>query len=616
MPDSIFSIKEEVKKLPVKPGVYIMYDIDDVIIYVGKAKSLKNRVSQYFRKSHDEGVKKNRMVTNIVRFDYIITDTEMEALVLENNLIKEHSPKYNTLLRDDKTYPYIKVTIQERYPRIYLTRKQGKDRAKYFGPFTSAGAVKDTIELIQKTCRLRTCNHKLPDKKVKLCLNYHIHQCSGACQELVSEAEYRDSVNTAIKFLEGDYKGLEDMLKAKMEAASRTLDFEKAAEYRDLINSLHFCIQRQKITGADNDDRDIIGIAVEQNEAAVSVFFVRNGKIIGREKLFLTMGEDESKKDLYRIFIQRFYSGTPYIPHEIYIEESIDDLDLTEKWLSSKRGKRVYIKYPQRGEKEKLINLAVENAQIALKNNIGMEERYRERGKAALKEICSLLNVDTINRIEAYDISNISGFAQVGSMVVFEDGIPLKHDYRKFKIKSVNGANDYASMKEMLIRRFKRGIDGGENSSFNKLPDLILMDGGAGQVNIALQVLKELELDINVCGMVKDDRHNTRALWYNGSELPIDKKGEGFKLITRVQDEAHRFAITYHKLIRGKTAIKSFLDDIPGIGPKRRRELMKRFSGREELFGAKLEDILEVASMDIQSAKAVYNFLHNEEGKG
>lgn len=614
MSNEFFCIPDELKKLPANPGVYIMRDCADTIIYVGKAKNLKNRVSQYFRKSHDEGIKKNQMVTVIERFEYILTDTEMEALVLENNLIKEHRPKYNTLLRDDKTYPYIKVTVQEDFPRILLTRKVKKDKARYFGPFTSSKSVRDTIELIQKVCFLRTCNNHFPDKegKVKLCLNYHINQCKGVCNGLISKDEYDQNVKKAIGFLEGDYKPLEMMLTEKMNEHSKNLDFEKAAEYRDLIDSVKFCIQKQKITDSTEDDRDVIALATQGEDIVAAVFFVREGRLIGRDHFFMTRRNDEDIHQTVLAFLHQFYSGTPYIPHEIFIQTEIDDLLLTEQWLSERRGKRVYIRTPKRGQKEKLVELAKKNAALILSQNKEINKREEGKTIGAVKEIARLLDMEHIKRIEAFDISNTSGFASVGSMVVFENGKPLRSDYRKFRIKTVVGPDDYASMKEVLTRRFKRGISKETKDSFNKLPDLILMDGGKGQVNIALGVLSELDLDIKVCGMVKDDKHNTDSLWYNGESLSIDKKTEGFKLITRVQDEAHRFAIEYHRSLRGQAQVKSFLDDIPGIGPKRRKELMKAFEGKEALMKADVETISAVPSLDKKSAQAVYDYLHGE----
>lgn len=607
-----FDFQEEIKKLPASPGVYIMHDVRDVIIYVGKAKNLKNRVSQYFRKSHDEGTKKNIMVTLIKWFEYIVTDTEMEALVLENNLIKEHRPKYNTLLRDDKTYPYIKVTVNEDYPRILKVRKVLKDKARYFGPFTSGQSVNETIEVIAKSCKLRTCSNAFPAKigKIKPCLNYHIGQCCGVCRGNITKEEYRENVRQAIDYLEGDLKPLIELLTGKMEEASAALDFETAAQIRDQIRSVEFCIQKQKITDSDIEDRDIIAIAGEGEEAIAQMFFVREGRIIGRDHFYLTERSGEERSEMYRAFITQYYSGTPYIPHEIFIDEEVEDASLMEEWLSGKRGRRVYIRVPKRGQKEKLMELAQKNARMLLLKDKERIKREEGRTIGAVKELSSLLGLPRISRMEAYDISHISGYATVGSMVVFEGGKPKRSDYRKFRIRSVEGPDDYASMKEVLTRRLSHTEP---NDSFNKLPDLILMDGGKGQVGIALEVLSELSLKIPVCGMVKDDHHNTRGLYFNGVELPIDKKGEGFKLITRLQDEAHRFAIEYHRLLRSKGQTKSFLDDIEGIGPKRRKALMRSYPGVAELKAASLKELTDIPSMDAKSAAAVYDYLHKEE---
>lgn len=615
--EEVFSIKEELKKLPDNPGVYIMRDKRDAIIYVGKAKNLKNRVSQYFRKSHDEGVKKNQMVTLITRFEYIITDSEMEALVLENNLIKEHRPKYNTLLRDDKTYPYIKVTLSEDFPRILLARKVEKDGARYFGPFTSGNSVRDTIELLQKICHLRTCNNNFTKSgtKTKLCLNYHIRQCRGVCEGLISKEEYMKSVDKAIDFLEGNFKPIEEMLTEKMEEKSKNLEFEEAAKYRDLIESVRFCIQKQKITNNDGEDRDIIAIAEEKEDAVAAVFFVREGRMIGRDHFFMTKRNEDNRSELALAFIKQFYSGTPYIPKEIFLQDELNEKELYEDWLSKHRGSKVTITCPKRGQKEKLVSLAEKNAKLVLSTNKELIKKEEGRTIGATKEIAGLLNLESVARMEAFDISNISGFNQVGSMVVFENGKPKRSDYRKFKIKTVSGPDDYASMREVLTRRYSHNAEDKDNS-FSKSPDLIMMDGGRGQVNIALKVLSELNLNIPVCGMVKDDNHNTRGLYYNGLEVPIDKRSEGFKLITRIQDEAHRFAIEYHRLLRSKGQVKSFLDDIPGIGPKRRKALMKAFLGVEEMKAASLEDIAKVPSMDMKTAKNLKEYFEQSNKKG
>ena len=620
----MFQIEEELKKLPDSPGVYIMHDKDDVIIYVGKAVSLTKRVHQYFQPSHDEGLKKKQMVQNIHHFEYIVTDSELEALVLECNLIKEHRPKYNTMLRDDKTYPYIRVTLGEAYPRVLFSRQMIKDKSRYFGPFTSAGAVKDTIDLVQKLYHIRTCSKKFPDSfnKERPCLNYHMKQCNGICLGNISEEEYQKNVDEAIKFLDGNYKPVEKMLEEKMRSASENLEFERAAEYRDLLESVRSCVEKQKITHMDTEDQDIVAIASEEEDAVVQVFFVRNGKLIGRDHFFLNVRADDKESDVLAAFLKQFYAGTPFIPKELYLQTDIGDMDLLADWLSEKRGSKVKIFIPQRGSKKKLVDLAAKNASLVLSQDRERIKREEGRTIGALKEIAGWLNMESVDRLEAYDISNTSGYQSVGSMVVFEKGKPLRSDYRKFRLKTVEGPNDYASMKEVLARRFQHGLDelkelegnseGKPKSSFIKFPDVIMMDGGRGQVNIALEVLEELHLDIPVCGMVKDEHHNTRGLYYNNVEIPIDKHSEGFKLITRLQDEAHRFAIEYHKSLRGQNMVHSFLDDIEGIGPARRKALMKAYESVDALKAASVEELSKVNSMNVQAAESVYNFLHKE----
>ena len=609
-----FNIEEELKKLPAKPGVYLMHDEKDQIIYVGKAISLKNRVRQYFQASRNKGAKIDQMVTHIRRFEYIVTDSELEALVLECNLIKEHRPKYNTMLMDDKGYPFIKVTINEAYPRIMLARTMQKDKAKYFGPFTSAAAVKDTIDLIRKLYQIRSCNRNLPKDigKERPCLNYHIKQCKAPCQAYVSEAEYRKSINEAIKFLNGHYDGILKDLEIKMLEASENMEFEKAIEYRELINSVKQISQKQKITDSSGEDRDILAVAKDAEDAVVQVFFIRGGRLIGRDHFFLRNAQESSKGELLESFIKQFYAGTPFIPSEIMIQEELAERELLEAWLSKKKEHRVHIKVPKKGEKEKLVELARTNAAMVL--NTDKERLKREEGRTigAVKEIEKLLGLENIVRLEAFDISNISGFAAVGSMVVYEKGKPKKTDYRKFKIKSVQGPDDYASMKEVLTRRFQHGLEetDSETGSFHVFPDLILMDGGRGQVNIALEVLQELKLNIPVCGMVKDDNHRTRGLYHNNVEVPIDTQSEGFKLITRIQDEAHRFAIEFHRSLRSKGQVHSILDEIPGIGPTRRKALMKHFDSIEQIKSATIEELKVLPSMNEKSAKEVYSFFH------
>ena len=624
MTGTMFDIQEELKKLPDRPGVYLMHDKNDTIIYVGKAVNLKNRVRQYFRASHNEGIRKDQMVTLIDRFEYIITDSELEALVLECNLIKEHRPKYNILLKDDKTYPYIKVTLGETYPRVLFSRQMKKDKSQYFGPYTSAGAVKDTIELIQKLYQLRTCNRQLPRDtgKDRPCLNYHIHQCKGPCQGYITPEDYRLRIKKALDFLNGNYKPILDELEQKMQAASEVMDFEKAKEYRDLINSVRQVSEKQKVTNSDGEDKDIIALAKDDRDAVVQVFFIRDGRLIGREHFYVTIDVGDTTKQILTSFLKQYYAGTPFIPKEVMLQTTIDESDVIAEWLSGKRGQKVYIRVPQKGMKEKLVDLAQKNARLVL--NQDKERLKREEGRTigAMKEISKILDLPGISRVEAYDISNTNGFESVGSMIVYEKGKPCRSDYRKFKLRTVAGPDDYASMHEVLTRRFTHGMEERKEraekkledayGSFTKFPDLIMMDGGRGQVNIALQVLDELHLSIPVCGMVKDDFHRTRGLYFNNVELPIDKNSEGFKLITRIQDEAHRFAIEYHRSLRSKEQVHSVLDDIPGIGPARRKALMRYFQSIEAIRSATVEKLCEADSMNEKAALAVYQYFRKE----
>ncbi len=618
----MFDIQEELSKLPDQPGVYIMHDIADTIIYIGKARSLRKRVRQYFQPSHDEGIKKRQMVQHISRFEYIITDSELEALVLECNLIKEHCPKYNTMLRDDKTYPYIKVTVGEAFPRVVFAREMKKDKSRYFGPYTSAGAVKDTIDLVNKIYQLRTCNRNLPRdiKKDRPCLNYHIHQCDAPCQGNVSKEEYGEKVSRVLEFLNGNYRPVIKDLEEKMMKASNELQFEKAIEYRELLGSVKQIAQKQKITNADGEDKDIVAMANDDTDAVVQVFFVRGGKIIGRDHFHVRVGAEEDKTSVLTTFVKQFYSGTPFIPKEIMIQEPVEEQEILEEWLTKKRGKKVTIRIPQKGMKEKLVELAGKNAQLVLSQDKEKIKREEGRTIGAVKEIEGLLGMKNLNRMEAFDISNINGFETVGSMVVYEKGKPKKSDYRKFKLRTVAGPDDYASMHEVLTRRFLHGMQeqqeiqekemNPEYGSFNRFPDIILMDGGKGQVNICEGVLQELGLSIPVCGMVKDDNHRTRGLYYHNEEIPIDRHGEGFKLITRIQDEAHRFAIEYHRSLRSKSQVHSVLDDIDGIGPARRKALMRQFQSLERIKNATLDELAATESMNQAAAEKVYNFFH------
>lgn len=605
-----FDIEEELKKLPAKPGVYLMYDANDTIIYVGKAISLKNRVRQYFQSSRNKGLKIEQMVPQIDRFEYIVTDSELEALVLECNLIKEYRPKYNTMLKDDKSYPFIKVTVGEAYPRILFARRMKKDKSKYFGPYTSVLAVKETIELLRKLYQIRACNRSLPKEigNDRPCLYYHIKQCQAPCQGYVSQEAYRLQVDKALDFLNGNMKDVLKDLEEKMLAASDELRFEEAREYRDLIENVRRIGERQKITRSDGEDKDVIALAVDKEDAVTQVFFIRDGKLIGRDHFYLRVATEDTRADILQSFIKQFYSGTPFIPKELMLSDEIEEQVVLEEWLTKKRGQRVRIHVPKKGQKEKLVELAQRNAGIVLSQD--REKLKKEEGRTigAVKEIQGWLGLEHLVRVEAYDISNISGFQSVGSMIVYEKGKPKRADYRKFRIKSVKGPNDYASMKEVLTRRFKRGVE--QDSGFERLPDLIMMDGGRGQVNIALEVLEEMGLDIPVSGMVKDDKHRTRGLYFNNEEIPIERDSEGFKLITRIQDEAHRFAIEYHRLLRSKGQVHSILDDIPGIGPSRRKDLMRHFQGIDEIRAATVEELAGLPSMNEKAAKQVYEFFH------
>lgn len=618
----MFDVQEELKKLPQKPGVYIMHDEADAIIYIGKARSLRNRVRQYFRPSHNEGIRKEQMVKQIARFEYIITDSELEALILECNLIKEHQPKYNTMLRDDKTYPYIRVTLGEAFPRVLFSRQMKKDKSRYFGPYTSAAAVKNTIELIRKIYQLRTCSRSLPKDtgKDRPCLNYHIHQCMAPCQAYITREAYRERINQAMEFLNGNYQPVLKELEEKMQSASKQLEFERAAEYRELLKSVRQIAQKQKITNSDGEDKDIIAVASDREDAVVQVFFVRDGMLIGRDHFHVRVGSEDTRAQVLADFVKQFYAGTPFIPKEIMLQEEIEEAEVIGEWLTGKRGQKVYIRVPKKGTKEKLVELAGKNAEMVLSQDKEKIKREEGRTIGALKEIAALLELEQLSRIEAFDISNMNGFETVGSMIVYEKGKPKRSDYRKFKLRTVSGPDDYGSMYEVLTRRFTHGMKEQEElkerelekdyGSFTRFPDLIMMDGGKGQVNVALRVLEELRLNIPVCGMVKDDNHRTRGLYYNNLEIPIPKSSEGFKLITRIQDEAHRFAIEYHRSLRSKEQVHSVLDDIPGIGPARRKALMRRFLSLDAIRQADVETLSKVESMNEQSALAVYRFFH------
>ncbi len=612
MKEKLFDIQEELKKLPPSPGVYIMHDRHDEIIYVGKAISLRNRVRQYFQSSRGKSAKILQMVSRIERFEYIVTDSELEALVLENNLIKENRPRYNTMLRDDKTYPYIKVTVREPFPRIFMTRQLKKDKAKYFGPFSSAGAVRDTLDLMYRIFRLRNCSRVLPRDigKERPCLNYHIHQCGAPCSGFISPEEYRKNVDAALEFLNGRFDPVLERLKNEMAQAAEGMEFERAAELRDLLRSVEHVAQKQKITSEGMEDRDIIALARDEREAVVQVFFVREGRMMGREHHYLHVAVEEDSAEIVESFVKQFYSGTPFLPREIWLQQPLPDEQLLTEWLSEKRGSKVTLKVPKKGQKERMMELAERNAATVLEKDRERLKREEAKSVGAVQEIEKLTGLRDIHRMEAFDISNISGVESVGSMVVFEDGRPKKSDYRKFRIRTVTGPDDYASMREVLTRRLTHSLEQ-KDDHFMKLPDLIMMDGGRGQVNIALGVLKELDLDIPVCGMVKDDRHRTRALWYSDAEVPIDTHSEGFRLVTRIQDEAHRFAIEYHRSLRSKDQVRSVLDDIPGIGAVRRRALMRYFEGIDAIREADEAELRAVPEMNAAAAKAVYEYFHS-----
>ncbi|HJB07646.1 MAG TPA: excinuclease ABC subunit UvrC [Candidatus Enterocloster faecavium] len=617
----MFNLEEELKKLPASPGVYLMHNDRDEIIYIGKAVSLKNRVRQYFQSSRNKTAKITQMVSHIAWFEYILTDSELEALVLECNLIKEHRPRYNTMLKDDKSYPYIKATVGEDFPRLLFSRDMKKDgKSRYFGPYTSAGAVKDTLELIHKLYKIRTCSRVLPRDigKERPCLNYHIKQCSAPCQGYISKEDYRASFDQALDFLSGKYGPLIHSLEDKMQEASLVMEYERAIEYRELLNSVKQVAQKQKITSSSEADRDIIAMARDEQDAVVQVFFIREGKLIGRDHFHLRAAVEEEEGDILDSFVKQFYAGTPFIPRELWLQYPVADEKVISQWLTARKGQKVKLVVPQKGQKERLVELAARNAALVLGQDKERLKRDEQRTIGAVRQITGLMGIEGVRRIEAYDISNTSGVESVGSMVVYEDGRPKRSDYRKFKIRTVQGPNDYASMREVLTRRFSHGLREMEElkdqeeelGSFTRFPDLIMMDGGRGQVNIALEVLGELGLSIPVCGMVKDDSHRTRGLYYENRELPIDRHSEGFRLITRIQDEAHRFAIEYHRSLRGKGQVHSLLDEIPGIGPTRRKALMRAFGDIESVREAGEEALAAVPGMNRASARSVYEFFH------
>ena len=621
----MFNIDEELKKLPDKPGVYIMKNKDGEIIYVGKAISLKRRVRQYFGSPKNNPPKVNALVKNIYEFEYIIVDNEVEALILEANLIKKHKPKYNILLRDDKQYPYIKVTTNEKYPRVIKTRNVLKDGSKYFGPYPSGYAVNDTIDIIRNLYPIRTCNQDIEKNqgKTRPCLNYYIGRCLGPCQGNVFESKYMEMIDEIIMFLNGKEDKLIEVIEDKMKKASEDLNFEDAARYRDQVKSLNIVLEKQKIVTTNLIDQDIIGMARGIDEVCIQVFFVRAGKIIGREHFILSDTFNEERKEILSSFIKQFYLGTAYVPKEIFIEEEVEDMEAISKWLSGKRGSKVIFRVPKRGEKSELMEMVKKNAENMLSqygDKLLSQQRENEKTLKEIKEAMDLIEMPY--RIEAYDISNISGVNPVGSMVVFEHGESKKSDYRRFKIQSVNTPDDYKSMEEIIRRRFIRGIKERELimeskievKGFSNFPDLIMIDGGKGQVNVALGVLRELGLNIPVCGLVKDDFHKTRGIIYNNEEINLDENSLGFRLIYRIQEEAHRFAISYHRSLRSKKMFKSELDDIKGIGEKRKKELLKYFHTIDNIKKASIEELAKVDGMNIRVAEDLYNhFRKNRE---
>lgn len=600
-----FDLEEELKKLPNSPGVYIMHSKSEEILYVGKAVNLHNRVRQYFRKGygHNGSLKIASMVSQVAYFEYIVTSSEMEALVLECNLIKEHRPKYNTLMTDDKGYPYIKVTVDEKYPRVLFSHRIARDKSRYFGPFTDRSAVHDTVVLTKKLFKIRNCNKSLTRPEERPCLYYQIGQCTAPCTGLVSPEDYSKQVDAAIRFLNGNHKEITDELVLRMKKYSEMLEFEKAAETRDLIESIKAVMEKQKVSSSTGDDKDIIAIARNDKDAVVSVFFVRDGNLLGRDNHHLSIDSGDSDIEIITDFIKQYYTSTPFIPKEIITPELPEDLELITEFLESKRGHKVYIHVPQKGEMKALIKLATDNAALVLSQDIERIKRKEKRTIGACMEIAELLGIEKASRMEAFDISHISGYNQVASMVVFENGEPHRNAYRKFRLKSIDGPDDYASMKEVLSRRFT-------NEKMDTLPDVIMMDGGKGQVNTAVMVLDSLGLEIPVCGMVKDDKHRTRGLYYNNEELTFKAGSEAINMITALQDETHRFAITYHKLLRSKEQVHSILDEIEGIGPKRRKALLLHFKNIEAIKSASIEDLTSAPGMNRAAAEKVYEFFN------
>ena len=623
----MFDFEYHLKNLPSKPGVYLMKNSLGEVIYVGKAKILKNRVKSYFQNSKNHSEKVRVMVKHIAEFEYIVTDSEMEALILECNLIKKYSPRYNILLKDDKFYPFIKITVNDDFPRVFVTRNYSKDGSKYFGPYTNGTAVYETINLINKIFPLRTCKLLIKEggETVRPCLNYHIKKCFGPCGGYISKEEYGKMINDVIDILSGKDTTVLKVLQSEMEEASMNLEFEKAADLRDKILAIKAIVEKQKIFKTMEGDEDFINIYKDEKDSCVQVFFSRDGKILGREHFIFENTAEDSIEEILEEFITSFYGGTAKVPRTIYVP-ALSNVELVEEYLTIKRGAKVWIKVPQKGQKREMLEMVKNNAQITLEK---FKDKYlidKEINKIALEELQELLDLEIWpSRIEAYDISNIQGVDSVGSMIVFEEGRSKNSDYRRFRIKTVKGANDYDSMREILTRRFSHGLEEVKAiqesklqfsaGKFSNFPDLIMMDGGKGQINIALEVLRDLNINIPVCGLVKDDKHATRGIIYNNEELIINRSSNLMQLIRRIQDEVHRFAITYHRSLRDKRTLHFVLDDIPNVGEKRRRALLMKFGSVDNIKSATLEQLLETPSINNKAAESIYQYFNGNESK-
>ena len=623
----MFDFEYHLKNLPEKPGVYIMKNSLGEVIYVGKAKILKNRVRSYFQNSKNHSEKVRVMVKNISEFEYIVTDSEMEALILECNLIKKYSPRYNIALKDDKFYPFIKITTNDDFPRVFVTRKYAKDGARYFGPYTNATAVYETINLINKIFPIRTCKLLIKEngEKVRPCLNYHIKKCVAPCAGYVKKEEYAEMINEIVDILNGRDKTIVNSLKAEMEEASKNLEFELAAKIRDKILAIDSIVEKQKIFKTMEGDEDFINIYQDEIDSCIQVFFSRDGKIIGREHFIFNNTADDKVSEIFEDFITSFYGGTAKIPKTIYLPE-IEDSELIEDFLTIKRGAKAWVKVPQKGQKKDMLEMVKNNAKITLEQFKDKFFKEKEINRITLEELRDLLDLEEPPfRIESYDISNIQGVDSVGTMVVFEEGRAKNSDYRRFKIKSVKGANDYDSMREILERRFKHGLEEIKkiqekqltfsNGKFSSFPDLIMMDGGKGQVNVALEVLNKLNISIPVCGLVKDDKHQTRGIIYNNEELIINRNSNLMQMVRRIQDEVHRFAITYHRTLRDKRTLHSILEDIPNVGEKRRRNLLMKFGSVENIRNATYNELLETESIDKKAANSIVDYFNRQDKK-